>query len=156
MARRFRSKLRLVVGGTMNQTTGVMTGGITLGHFVASYSASISRQVLSSAISNGPTVREVDPDGDTCDITIEAEQDSVTARNLGNHWVEGGPVGVSSADALDQAILTRYGIFMMGNYGQSGSKESAKESATLVGTNSLYEAAWLAAQNDLDDGGGGG
>ena len=151
MARKFRSKIRLKVGGVIDPATGEMTGGVTIGHFAASHNADVSRPILESAIANGPTVRQVDPEGDTCDITIEAEQNSVEARNLGHYWVDGGDVALLSSDALDQKILARYGVFQMGNFGQSGSKEAAKETATLVGTNSIREAAWIDDQPDMPD-----
>lgn len=155
MARKFRNKIRIKVGGTMNYETGVMTGGVVVGHFVASYSASVSRQTLTSAVSNGPTVQEVDPDSDTCEISVEAEQDSVEVRNLSHYAALGGPAEISSADAIETDILNRYAPFMFGNYNPSGSKEAAKESVTLVGTNRIREAEWIAAQTDLPSGGGG-
>jgi hypothetical protein len=152
MSRFFRSKIRLKAGGVMNFATGVMTGGVTVGHFAADYEASATRPVLTSAISNGPTVQETDPDGDTLTVRINAEQDSVAARNLAHYAALGGPVEITSADALDQRIIDRYGPFEFGDYGQSGSKESAKENTTLVGTNRKREAAWIADQEDMPGG----
>jgi hypothetical protein len=152
MARKFRNKIRVKVGGTMNYTTGVMTGGVVVGHFVADYEASVERPVLTSRISAGPTVQRVDPDDETCTINLNLEQDSVEARNLAHYAVDGGPVQVSSADALDAKILAKYAVFEFGAFGQSGSKESAKDKVTLHGTNSLKEAAWIADQDDLPTG----
>lgn len=154
MARQFRSKIRLKVGGTMNYTTGVMAGGSVVGHFVASYTSNVTRQTLTSAIANGPTVQDVDPDSDTCEISLEVERDSVAIRNLSNYWVDGGAVEISTADAIDAKILARYGVFKMGNFGTTGRKESATETATLVGTNSLREAAWIEDQADMPEAGG--
>lgn len=156
MSRKFRNKIRLKVGGTMNLETGVMTGGVTVGHFAASHNASVNRETLTSAIANGPTVRDVDPDSDTCDITIEAEQDAVAARNLSYYAADGGYAEVTSSDAIDQKVLERYIPFKFGNYSPSGDKNAAKESTTLVGTNTVREALWIAAQNDMPGAGGGG
>jgi hypothetical protein len=155
MARKFRNKIRIKVGGTMNYETGVMSGGVVVGHFAADYDLSVERPVLTSRIAAGPTVQKIDPDDETCTLNINLEQDSVAARNLSYYAVDGGPVEVSTADAIDQKVLDKYGVFEFGGFGQSGSKEAAKEKATLIGTNSLAEATWMAAQADLPDGGGG-
>jgi hypothetical protein len=152
MARKFRNKIRIKVGGTMNYTTGVMTGGVVVGHFAADYEANVSRPVLTSRIAAGPTVQSTDPDDETCQININLEQDSVEERNLAHYAIDGGPVEVSSADALDAKILAKYGVFEFGDFGQSGSKEAAKDKVTLNGTNSLAEAAWIADQDDLPSG----
>lgn len=156
MARKFRNKIRLKVGGAMNLETGVMTGGVVVGHFAASHNAAVNRETLTSAIANGPTVRDVDRDSDTCDITIEAEQDSVAERTLSFYAADGGYAEVSSSDAVDSKVLERYIPFKFGNYSDSGDKNAAKESVTLVGTNTVREAAWIAAQNDMPSAGGGG
>lgn len=154
MARKFRNKIRIKVGGAMNLETGVMTGGVTVGHFAASHNASVNRETLTSAIANGPTVRDVDPDSDTCDITIEAEQDSVEERTLSYYAADGGYAEVSTSDAIDAKVLRRYIPFKFGNYSPSGDKNAAKESVTLVGTNTVREADWIAAQPDMPAGGG--
>ena len=151
MARKFRNKIRLKVGGVMDPETGIMTGGATVGHFAASHNASVTRETLTSAIANGPTVRDVDPDSDTCDITIEAEQDSVAARTLSFYAADGGYAEVTSSDAIDTKVLARYIPFKFGNYSPSGDKNAAKESVTLVGTNAVREAEWIADQGDVPD-----
>lgn len=156
MARKFRNKIRIQVGGTLDATTGAMTGGVVVGHFAADYEAGVERPVLTSRIAAGPTVHQVDPDDETCNININLEQDSVEERNLVHYAIAGGPVAVSSADAFDSALLAKYGIFEFGAFGQSGSKEAAKDKVTLHGTNSLNEAAWIAAQSDMPSSGGGG
>ena len=149
MARKFRNKIRLKVGGTMNLETGVMAGGVVIGHFAASHNAAVSRETLTSAIANGPTVRDVDPDSDTCDITIDAEQDAVALRNLQYYAADGGYVEVVASDAVDEKMLKRYIPFKFGNFGASGDKNAAKDNATLVGTNTVREAEWIAAQTDM-------
>jgi hypothetical protein len=155
MAGVFRSKVRLKAGGTMNPATGVMTGGVTLGHFMVSVRTNVDRPVLTRQISNGPTTQETDPDGDTCTIEIEASQDTVRTRNLQRYAAAGGYVEVVSNDAADQEVIERYIPFMFGGMSTSGGKEAATESTTLVGTNKVREAEWVAAQSDMPAEGGG-
>jgi len=152
MGRIFRAKIRLKAAGVMNEATGVMTGGVTVGHYMSDFELSADRPVLTSRVSNGPTVQAIDPDDDTATLRINAEKDSVLDRNLLSYAAVGGYAQVTVLDGIDQDTLDRYGPFMFGPLSSSGSKESAKESVTLVGTNLMREAAWVAAQNDLPGG----
>jgi len=156
MPRKFRNKIRLRVAGVMNEATGVMAGGVVVGHFAASHTLASDRPVLTSRVANGPTVQDVDPDDDTGTITVELQQDAVAARNLQTYAADGGYVEVIASDAIDQKAIARYAPFKFGGFGATGPKDAATETVTLVGTNLLREAEWIADQNDLPSGGGGG
>lgn len=154
MGRVFKTKLRFKAGGTMDNATGIMTGGTVLGHFMTTVRLQGTRTVLTSKISAGPTVQDTDEDDITSSLEIELDTSSDESMNVLSFAIAGGPVEVTNLDGTVVDDIQKFAPYKFGDFGATGQKEAATQTVTLVGTNGVLEADWIAAQDDLGDGGG--
>ena len=151
MGKIFKGIVKVRVGGAMNTTTGVMTGGVVVGHFMVDADFSVDRPTLTAQPANGPTVQQADEDASVATIRINALADSVLERNFLGYARAGGYCEVESFSGIAQEDLDAYGPWEFGPFGANAQREASAQNVTLIGTNMIREAAWIEAQADMPE-----